>query len=82
MIKNPSLFFDKRKRNLKFHFDMMHGHGNLEKAINLLEPEEKKDFKFFVENSVSFNPHNMFICKSNKKLKKYYNSLFSWPRKE
>ncbi len=81
MIKNPSLFFDKRKRNLKFHFDMMHGHGNLEKAINLLEPEDKQDFKFFVENSVSFNPHNMFICKSNKKLEKYYNSLFSWLEK-
>ena len=81
MIKNPSLFFEKKKRNLKFHFDMMHGHGNLSKAINLLEPEEKQDFKFFVENSVSFNPHNMFICKSKIKLKKYYDSLFLWLEK-
>ena len=25
MIKNPILFLDKKKRNLRFHFDMMHG---------------------------------------------------------
>ena len=34
--KKPSLFFDSKKRNIKFHFDMMHGEGNLDKAINLL----------------------------------------------
>jgi len=78
MIQNPVLFFDKKKRNLKFHFDMMHGHGNLSKAIELLEVSEKNDFKYFVENSVSFNPHNMFICKSKKILISYYESLFPW----
>ena len=78
MIRNPLLFFDKKKRNLKFHFDMMHGHGNLAKAIELLEDSEKKDFKNFVEESVSFNPHNMFICKSKKTLKLYYDSVFPW----
>ena len=78
MIKNPILFFDKRKRNLRFHFDMMHGNGNLSKAINLLDISEKKDFEFFLDNSVSFNPHNMFICKSKETLKKYYESLFPW----
>ena len=35
MISKPSLYSIK-KRNLKFHFDMMHGKGNLEKAIKLL----------------------------------------------
>ncbi len=78
MIRNPMLFFNKKKRNLKFHFDMMHGHGNLSKAIELLDNAEKKDFKYFVEESVSFNPHNMFICKSRKTLKLYYDSVFPW----
>ncbi len=78
MIKNPILFFDKKKRNLKFHFDMMHGEGNLSKAINLLDNSEKKDFLNYMENNVSFSPHNMFICKNKKHLKLYYESLFPW----
>ena len=78
MVKNPALFFNKKKRNLRFHFNMMHGRENLSKAINLLDISEKKDFEFFVDNSVSFNPHNMFICKSREKLKLYYESLFPW----
>ena len=74
MLKKPTLFFDKNKRNLRFHFDMMHGKGNLSKAIMLLDDSEKKDFELFLDNSVSFNPHNMFICKS-KKILLYYFSL-------
>ena len=58
MIKKPILFFDKTKRNLRFHFDMMHSN--------------------FMEDSVSFNPHNMFICKSKEKLQLYYDSIFPW----
>ena len=78
MLLNPSLFFDKNKRNLKFHFDMMHGDGNLEKAIEMLEPGERKDFREFVNNKTSFNPHNMFICRTKKILFSYYNSVFPW----
>ena len=78
MIKNPILFFDKKKRNLRFHFDMMHGAGNLSKAISLLDNSEKKDFSNFMEESVSFNPHNMFICRTKEHLKLYYDSLFPW----
>ena len=78
MIKKPILFFDKNKRNLRFHFDMMHGQGNLSKAIDLLEESEKKDFNNFLDNSVSFNPHNMFICRKKKILMGYYNSVFPW----
>ena len=78
MIKNPILFFNKKKRNLRFHFDMMHGSGNLSKAINLLDNSEKKDFSNFMEDSVSFNPHNMFICKSKEHLQLYYDSIFPW----
>ena len=78
IIKQPSFLYNKNKRNIKFHFDLMHGNGNLEKAINLLDLEEKKDFTYFVNNEVSFNPHNMFICKSKSLLNKYYSSIFPW----
>ncbi len=78
MIFNPSLFINKEKRNIKFHFDMWHGDGNLEKAINLLGNEDKNDFYDFVIKNVSFNPHNMFICKSKSLLKSYYDSIFPW----
>ena len=78
MVKRPILFFNKRKRNIKFHFDMMHGKGNLDKAIKLLDQKDRDDFNTFVNREVSFNPHNMFICKSYKILDKYYSSLFPW----
>ena len=78
MIRQPSFFFNKNKRNIKFHFDMMHGHGNLDKAIAVLDKKEKKDFNDFVNTEVSFNPHNMFICKNKNILYLYYESLFPW----
>ena len=81
MIKNPSLFFNKNKRNIKFHFDMMHGLGNLDKAIKLLDKKDRGDFRDFVNTEVSFNPHNMFICKSYKTLDSYYSSVFTWLEK-
>ena len=52
---------------VKVHFDMYHGFGNLDKAIDLLNNEDKIDFRNFVNTEVSFNPFNMFICKSRKK---------------
>lgn len=81
ILRNPSLLFDKKKRNIKFHFDLMHGEGNLDKAISLLEGSDREDFQNFVNSEVSFNPHNMFICKSSKILKEYYNSIFPWLKK-
>jgi len=78
MLFSPSLFFNKNKRNVKFHFDMMHGHGNLDRAINLLNRKDQIDFKNFINNSTSINPHNMFICKSKEILKAYYESIFPW----
>ena len=78
MIFSPSLFFNKNKRNIKFHFDMMHGEGNIEKAINLLNDEDRNDFREFINTNISFNPHNMFICKSKNILKGYYDSVFPW----
>ena len=44
ILRNPSLLFSEKKRNLNFHFDLMHGENNLNKAINLLNTENKEDF--------------------------------------
>ena len=81
LLKNPFVFFSKKKMTVKVHFDMYHGFGNLDKAIDLLNNEDKIDFRNFVNTEVSFNPFNMFICKSSKLLNDYYNSLFVWLKK-
>ena len=78
IISKPQILFNKEARNIKFHFDLMHGRNNLDKAIDLLNIENREDFRKFVNNEVSFNPHNMFICKSKKLLKSYYNEIFPW----
>ena len=44
-LSKPLMIFNKR-RNLKFHFDLFHGKGNLDLAINCLDKENKDDFKF------------------------------------
>jgi len=80
IITSPSVIFFKKKRTIKFHFDVFHGEGNLDKAIELLDEDNKKDFKDFVNSKTSFNPHNMFICKKNL-LKDYYQSVFPWLEK-
>ena len=80
-IKKPLLILNKKKRNLNFHFDWMHGMNNLSNAISLLDEANRDDFSKFVNSEVSFNPHNMFICKSKTKLKKYYEDLFPWLEK-
>jgi len=78
ILSNPSLLFNKNERTIKFHFDMMHGNGNLDKAICLLDKKDRNDFTEFVNTEVSFNPHNMFICKNKEILFSYYSSLFPW----
>ena len=57
---------------------MMHGHGNLDKAIELMDEKEKNGFRNFVNKEVSFNPQNMFICKNKEILFSYYSSVFPW----
>ena len=80
-VKRPLTIFSKKKRNINFHFDFMHGENNLYRAINLLDQQDQNDFRNFVKSEVSFNPHNMFICKSKEKLKDYYETIFPWLEK-
>ena len=77
IIKKPSILFDEKKQSLALHFDMHHGYGNLNKAINLIEDEDKLDFSNYVNNSISYNPHIMFIAKP-KIIDKWFNTLLPW----
>tara|TARA_B100000963_G_C22561580_1_gene641625 strand:+ start:43 stop:864 length:822 start_codon:yes stop_codon:yes gene_type:complete len=79
-LKNPSLIFNKEKRNLKFHFDLFHGKGNLELAIDQLDNKNKYEFKKYMNENTEFHPHNMFICKKNI-LSNYYEIIFPWLEK-
>tara|TARA_Y100000817_G_scaffold314557_1_gene313846 strand:+ start:7331 stop:8152 length:822 start_codon:yes stop_codon:yes gene_type:complete len=79
-LMRPQLLFNKKKRSLKFHFDLFHGNGNLDLAVNQLDEENRLDFKNFMYNNTEFNPHNMFICRANL-LKNYYNIVFPWLEK-
>ena len=62
LFKNP-MAFRKKNRNIQLHFDMFHGFGNLEKAINELDEKEKEDFRSFSKNRKSFNRENLFFCR-------------------
>ena len=78
IVKKPSFLLSENNRNINFNFDLMHGENNLSKAIYLLDDKNRNDFKKFVNSNTSINPHNMYICKSIKKLNDYYEDLFPW----
>ena len=77
IFKKPEIFFNESKQTIAFHFDMHHGYGNLKKAIELVDIEDRQDFLNFVNTSVSYNPHIMFIAKADI-VNKWFNVLFPW----
>ena len=77
ILKNPKVLFDKKLETISFHFDMHHGYGNLNKAINVMDEGDRIDFLNFVNTKNSFNPHIMFIAKKNR-VKEWFDSLFPW----
>ena len=77
LIKDPCIFLNTNKQSVKLHFDMHHGYGNFDKAINFMNINDREEFRKFVDTSISFNPHIMFIAKpviANK----WFSSLFTW----
>jgi hypothetical protein len=77
LIRDPQIFFNKEKQTVKLHFDMHHGYGNLDKAINLLDDSDRDEFRNYVENQVSFNPNIMFIAKIDI-ANQWFEKLFPW----
>ncbi len=77
LLKKPGIFFNPNLQTINFHFDMHHGHGNLIKAINVMDEIDKIDFLNFVKTENSFSPHIMFISKKNF-IKEWFDTLFPW----
>ncbi len=78
LIKNPFVFLSKKKMTVKVHYDMYHGYGEMDKAIELLDNENREDFRKWVNTAGSFNANNVFICKSHSLYNDYCKSLFNW----
>ena len=81
LIKDPSIFFNIKKQTIKLHFDMHHGYYNLDRAIDLLEEDDREDFRNFTINNNSYNQGNMFITKSKNIMQRYYKDVFDWLEK-
>ena len=77
IIRDPSIIIDKKKQNLKLHFDMSHGYGKLDKAIDLLNKKERDDFREYVNKYTYFNPNHMFISHP-KIINEWFKSVFDW----
>ena len=76
-LKDPTILFDKKKQTVKLHFDMFHGYGNLDKAINFLERKDREDFREYVNKNTFFNPNHMFISHP-KIMNELFKSVFDW----
>jgi len=77
LIKNPKIFFNKNKHTIKLHFDMHHGYGNLDKAINVMNKKDREDFRNYVNTNIGFSANNMFIAKKDI-AEKWFNDVFTW----
>ena len=77
LIKDPSIIYKPEKETLSLHFDMHHGYKNLEKAIQLLDYQNKNDFLSYVNNKNFYNPHIMCIARPEI-LNKWFENLFTW----
>jgi len=77
LLKDPTILFDKSKHNLKLQFDMFHGYGLIDRAIEVLDVKEKESFREYILQKDEFCPNIMFISK-RKIIEKYFESLFKW----
>ena len=78
IINNPKAIFFKKGRTIRWQFDMFHGVGNLDKAIDLLPDTDREEFRQFTRNETSFARGNMFITKSSKIINDYFDYIFKW----
>ena len=50
---------------------------NASLAANLLEKDDREEFLHYINHSTNYNPHIMFIAKSNI-ANQWFNTLFPW----
>ena len=77
ILKDPSIFFNNNKQTLLLHFDMHHGYGNMQKAIELMHERDRNEFYEYLNKSCFYNPHIMFISKPEI-INRWFNDLFTW----
>ena len=77
LIKDPAILFNTKKQTILLHFDMHHGHGNIEKAIQHLNANDRNGFLNYVSNRTYYNPHIMFISKPHI-IDRWFKDLFEW----
>ena len=77
ILIDPSIVNQKKKQNIKLHFDMHHGFGVLDKAIDKMNIKDRESFRKFVNKEIKFNPHIMVISKK-KILNQWFKDLFNW----
>ena len=78
LLRNPKALISKKGRTIRWQFDMYHGVGNLDKAIELLPDKDRKDFNYYVNNENCFSKGNMFITKSSNIMNSYFEDVFNW----
>ena len=78
ILKKPGVLFNKNMRTIKFHFDLMHKDGNLEKAVKLINEKDRNDFSYYLQNETSFHAWNLVCCRSKDLLNRWYETVFEW----
>ena len=78
LIKDPSIIFNEKKQNLKFQFDIFHGYGYLDLAVNKIKDQNKREsFRNYISTNNKFHPHIMVISKK-RILHEWFSDLFEW----
>ena len=78
ILKKPGVLFNRNLRTIKFHFDLMHKDGNLEKAVKLISDKDRNDFINYLQSETSFHAWNLICCKSKDLLNNWYKTVFEW----
>ena len=78
IINDPSIFFNKKKQNVKLHFEMFHGYDNLHKAINVMPKKDKSDFLDYITQNTMLSGHCIFMSNNTKLINNFYSDLFDW----
>ena len=64
-IKNPLILFRREKYNIKTHFDLFHGYDLITKASELLNDNDKEDFKNILILKILFTLFKFLLLKKN-----------------
>jgi hypothetical protein len=78
LIKDPFLFFKKKKHNIRLHFNMYHGKFFLDKAISFLPQEDQESFLQYLTINTKLKGHCIFYSNKKKLVEKFYQNLFNW----